>query len=55
VSAVDKFVGAGALVVALCCALLPLVGAAIGGGLITGPAPSGSSPGLSSWRQSSPW
>ena len=35
-SAVEKLVGAGALVMALCCALLPLVGAAIGGGLITG-------------------
>ena len=35
-SAVEKLVGAGALVMALCCALLPLVGAALGGGLIAG-------------------
>jgi hypothetical protein len=32
----EKLVGAGALVMALCCALLPLAGAAIGGGLIAG-------------------
>ena len=31
-----KLLGAGAVVMALCCALLPLAGAAIGGGLITG-------------------
>jgi hypothetical protein len=28
--------GAGALIMALCCALLPLAGAALGGGLIAG-------------------
>ena len=32
----EKLVGAGALVMALCCALLPLTGAALGGGLIAG-------------------
>jgi hypothetical protein len=32
----QKLVGAGALVMALCCALLPLPGAALGGGLIAG-------------------
>jgi hypothetical protein len=36
VSVVEKLVGAGALVMALCCALLPVLGAAIGGGLIAG-------------------
>jgi hypothetical protein len=36
VSAGSKLVGAGALVMALCCALLPLAGAALGGGLIAG-------------------
>ena len=35
-SFVEKAVGAGALVMALCCALLPLLGAAVGGSLITG-------------------
>jgi hypothetical protein len=35
-SAPEKLLGAGALVMALCCALLPLVGAALGGGLIAG-------------------
>ena len=35
-SAPEKLVGAGAVIMALCCALLPLVGAAIGGALITG-------------------
>ena len=34
-SALEKLVGAGAVVMALCCALLPLAGAAVGGGLIT--------------------
>lgn len=32
----EKLLGAGALLMALCCALLPLAGAAIGGGLIAG-------------------
>jgi len=32
----EKLVGAGALVMALCCAVLPLAGAALGGGLIAG-------------------
>jgi hypothetical protein len=36
VSASEKFLGAGALIMALCCALLPLAGAALGGGLIAG-------------------
>ena len=35
-SAPEKLLGAGALVMALCCALLPLAGAALGGGLIAG-------------------
>jgi hypothetical protein len=30
----EKLLGAGALVMASCCALLPLLGAALGGGLI---------------------
>ena len=37
-SASEKLLGAGALVMALCCALLPLAGAALGGGLIAGTA-----------------
>jgi hypothetical protein len=36
VSAVEKLIGAGAVIMAICCAVLPLVGAAIGGGLIAG-------------------
>ena len=36
VSAPEKLLGAGALIMALCCALLPLAGAALGGGLIAG-------------------
>jgi hypothetical protein len=32
----EKLLGAGALVMALCCTLLPLAGAALGGGLIAG-------------------
>jgi hypothetical protein len=32
----EKLLGAGALVMASCCALLPLLGAALGGGLIAG-------------------
>jgi len=36
VSAPEKLLGAGALVMALCCALLPLAGAALGGGLSAG-------------------
>jgi hypothetical protein len=36
VSVPEKLLGAGALVMALCCALLPLIGAALGGGLIAG-------------------
>jgi LPXTG-motif cell wall-anchored protein len=35
-SAGDKLVGAGAVVMALCCAVLPFAGAALGGGLIAG-------------------
>ena len=30
----EKLLGAGTVIMALCCALLPLVGAALGGGLI---------------------
>jgi hypothetical protein len=36
VSAGEKLVGAGALVMARCCAVLPLAGAAVGGGLVAG-------------------
>jgi hypothetical protein len=36
VTAREKLLGGGALVMALCCALLPLAGAALGGGLIAG-------------------
>lgn len=32
----ENLVGAGAVVMALCCALLPVAGAALGGGLIAG-------------------
>ena len=32
----EKLLGAGALIMALCCAVLPLAGAALGGGLIAG-------------------
>lgn len=35
-SAPEKLVGAGALIMVLCCAVLPLTGAALGGGLIAG-------------------
>ena len=37
----EKLLGAGALIMALCCALLPLAGAALGGGLIAGAGPLG--------------
>jgi hypothetical protein len=36
VSVPEKLLGAGALIMALCCALLPPLGAALGGGLIAG-------------------
>jgi hypothetical protein len=36
VSASDRLVGAGAALMALCCVLLPVAGAALGGGLIAG-------------------
>jgi hypothetical protein len=36
VNLTDKLVGAGALVMALCCAVLPIAAAAVGGGLIAG-------------------
>jgi hypothetical protein len=36
VSAGDRLVGAGAVLMALCCVLLPVAGAAVGGGLIAG-------------------
>jgi hypothetical protein len=36
VSVPEKLLGARALVMALCCALLPLAGAALGGGPIAG-------------------
>ena len=32
----EKLLGVGALIMALCCAVLPLAGAALGGGLIAG-------------------
>jgi hypothetical protein len=41
VSVPEKPLGAGALVMALCCALLPLMGAALGGGLIAGAGTQG--------------
>ena len=40
-SASGRHLGAGALVMGLCCALLPLAGAALGGGLIAGAGPVG--------------
>lgn len=40
-SASEKLLSAGALVMALCCALLPLAGAALGGGLIAGAGTAG--------------
>jgi len=36
VSAGERLVGAGAVLMALCCVLLPVAGAAVGGGLIAG-------------------
>jgi hypothetical protein len=36
VSAGERLVGAGAVVMVLCCAVLPFAGAALGGGLIAG-------------------
>jgi MYXO-CTERM domain-containing protein len=41
VSAGGKLVGAGAVVMALCCALLPFAGAALGGGLVAGAGTAG--------------
>ena len=35
-SAGQRLVGTGAVLMALCCVLLPVAGAALGGGLITG-------------------
>ena len=32
----EKLLGAGTLITALCCAMLPLFGTALGGGLIAG-------------------
>lgn len=40
-SAGEKLVGAGAVIMALCCALLPFAGAALGGGLIAGAGTTG--------------
>jgi hypothetical protein len=40
-SASQKLLGAGALVMAVCCALLPVAGAALGGGLIAGAGTTG--------------
>jgi len=37
----QKLLGAGALVMALCCTVLPLFGAALGGGLIAAAGPIG--------------
>ena len=45
-SGADRLLGAGALVMALCCALLPLAGAALGGGLIAGAGTTGIVAGL---------
>ncbi len=42
----SKFLGAGALIMAVCCAVLPLLGAALGGGLIAGAGPVGLIAGL---------
>ncbi len=42
----EKLLGAGALVMALCCALLPLAGAALGGGLIAGAGTIGAVAGI---------
>jgi hypothetical protein len=41
VSVSEKLLGTGALVMALCCAVLPVAGAAVGGGLIAGAGPIG--------------
>jgi hypothetical protein len=41
VSVPETLLGAGALIMALCCALLPLAGAALGGGLIAGAGTAG--------------
>jgi membrane associated rhomboid family serine protease len=41
----DKLLGAGALVMALCCAAGPLLGAAVGGGLIAGAGAIGATAG----------
>jgi hypothetical protein len=38
VSAGERLVGTGAVLMALCCVLLPVAGAALGGGLIAGAA-----------------
>ena len=40
-SAGGKLVGAGAVIMALCCALLPFAGAALGGGLVAGAGTAG--------------
>jgi predicted ester cyclase len=45
VSVPEKLLGASALIMALCCALLPLAGAALGGGLIAGAGTVGLSTG----------
>jgi hypothetical protein len=46
VSVSEKLLGAGALVMALCCALLPVAGAAVGGGLIAGAGTIGAIAGI---------
>jgi hypothetical protein len=46
VSVPEKLLGAGALIMALCCAVLPLVGAALGGGLIAGAGTIGLTAGI---------
>jgi hypothetical protein len=41
VSAGEKLVGTGAVIMALCCAVLPFAAAALGGGLIAGAGTAG--------------
>ena len=40
-SAADKLLGSGALIMVLCCAIGPLAAAALGGGLIAGTGTAG--------------
>lgn len=45
-SITNRLVGAGAVLMALCCAVLPLAGGALGGALIAGAGPLGVMAGL---------